>query len=111
MVSAFTINQQLLESDDFVIDKDWLGDTVNLHAATQAYLRRKSRAEHPEGSFDKQGRWWPSAQEHQDCCAHIRSPTRSYPYSLMLHCRTAEHVANLHGVTVDAMRQALRNKS
>lgn len=75
--------------------------------AANTYLDRKSRKAHPNGSFDKAGRWYPSADEKQDCCSSVRSPTRSWPYSLMLHCRTAPHVANLYGVTVQELKAHL----
>jgi hypothetical protein len=47
---------------------------------------------HPKGKFDSAGRWYPSNSEVRDCCERIRSPSRRWPYSLMLHCRTAKHV-------------------
>lgn len=48
--------------------------------------------DHPEGEFDKGGRWYPSDRE--DCGGDgtsTRSPSRSWPYSYMLRCRTREH--------------------
>ena len=79
-----------------------------LHAAAKTYLARHDRVEHPAGGFDRAGRWVPSAIERQDCCECIRTPSRAYPYSLMLHCRSAEHVANLFGVTPRELRRAAR---
>jgi len=59
------------------------------------YRDRKDRVAHPEGEFDGGGRFYPSETEEQECCAEIRSPSRAYPYSLMVHCRTLKHVKNL----------------
>jgi len=56
---------------------------------------RLNRESHPDGEFDKAGRWWPDEGERQECCEYIRSPSRAYPYSLMVHCRSREHVALL----------------
>jgi len=74
-----------------VIDK-------NIVAARQTYRERQARAAHPDGKFDRAGRWHPSAAEWRDCCSSVRSPTRAWPYSLMKHCRSAEHVAELFNV-------------
>jgi hypothetical protein len=29
------------------------------------------------------------------CCSGIRKPSVRYPYSLMVHCRTLQHIKNL----------------
>jgi len=56
------------------------------------YAARKSRASHPEGTFDRHGRWYPSESEECSCCRKIRVPSRRWPYSLLHHCRTRKHV-------------------
>ena len=76
--------------------------------AARRYLTLKSRTAHPHGTFDQKGRWYPSNEERQSCCHHISGPTRSYPYSLMVHCRTVEHVANTYGVDPRELRRAVR---
>lgn len=63
--------------------------------ALEVFHRRKSRMEHPDGTFDKAGRWQPSDAEWQACCRSIRTPSRAWPYSLMTHCRTLRHIINL----------------
>ncbi len=63
-------------------------------AAAREYHLLKTRAINPVGAFDKGGRWYPS----KPCSCAVRAPSRAYPYSLMLHMRTAEHVAETHGV-------------
>lgn len=80
----------------------------SLEAALSTYLARQDRREHPDGKFDKQGRWDPSEAEGQSCCRAVRSPSRAYPYSLMKHCRSVEHVAALYGVDASALRKAAR---
>ena len=59
--------------------------------AQALYADRQARATHPDGRFDTAGRWYPSEPERQPCCEHIRGPSRGWPYSLMLHCRTLRH--------------------
>lgn len=61
----------------------------------ETYQARKARTEHPDGTFDKAGRWYPSEEERCECCASVRSPSRRFPYSYMTHCRTKKHVTNL----------------
>lgn len=59
------------------------------------YKNRKNRLTHPTGKFDKAGRWFPSADEVAECCNEIRYPSRAYPYSLLVHCRTKKHIKML----------------
>jgi len=61
----------------------------------EIYKRRKNRDEHPDGTFDNKGRWYPSDAEKCECCKRIRPPSRRWPYSLMTHCRTKKHIENL----------------
>lgn len=56
------------------------------------YINRRDRICHPGGSFDSGGRF--SLSEKYDCCDGIRSPSRAYPFSEMLHGRTLGHVAH-----------------
>lgn len=74
--------------------------------AAQEYLDLQSRAKHPEGYFDNAKRWYPD--EPCPCCQFVREPTRSWPFSLMVHCRTAEHVAFKHGLDALALKRAAR---
>jgi len=70
------------------------------------YEARRDRMIHPEsGCWDKAGRWYPSDREDAgDVRGRIRSPSRAWPYSYMLACRTRKHCA----VLVEA---ALRGES
>ena len=62
--------------------------------AYELWRSRQDRSSHPAGNFDNQSRWYPAAAERQPCCDAIRSPSAAYPYSLMTHCRSVEHIAN-----------------
>lgn len=76
--------------------------------AAREYIDRKARRVHPLGAFDSAGRWYPAEGEKQACCAHIRQPSRRHPYSLVRHCRSMAHVANLFGVKQDDLFAAVR---
>lgn len=69
------------------------------------YVARQRRIVHPHGKFDSGGRWYPNNSEYRACCDQIRSPSRRWPYSLMLHCRTAKHVAAMFSVTQKDVRR------
>lgn len=77
---------------------------VKFLAAVDEYLARQRRDRHPVGWFDSAGRWYPSESEIRECCERIRAPSRNWPYPLMLHCRTAKHVAALFAVDVRNLR-------
>lgn len=64
--------------------------------AAKQYIRRQDRSEHPDGKFDNAGRWYPDDIEELDTDMY-RSPSRAYPYSYMLACRSLEHIAKLNG--------------
>lgn len=80
---------------------------MDTQTAAKKFIARQNRTEHPDGEFDNGGRWYPSDAEHQRCCNAVRSPSRAWPYSYLVHCRTAEHIANLTGVPAkDIKREA-----
>lgn len=81
---------------------------MSLSDALNLYLRRRDRLDHPAGSFDRAGRWWPNDAEQQSCCSAIRSPSRAWPYSLLVHCRSLGHVAALTGVAPSELRRLAR---
>lgn len=74
-------------------------------AAREAIARRDRRS-HPPGTWDKAGRFY--AEESCECCRGIRSPSRSYPFSEMVHARTALHVASVFDVDLAHMRKRMR---
>ena len=51
----------------------------------------KSREIHPSGDLDKAGRWYPD-DLLSALMDSVRSPTRSYPWSYMSHCRTKKFI-------------------
>lgn len=71
---------------------------ARLEAAAKSYIRRKNRVEHPEGEFEVNGCWYPSKKERCPVCGCVREPSGAWPYTLSQHCRSAEHMANKHGV-------------
>ena len=54
----------------------------------EVYKALKDRVIHPAGDFDKAGRWY---AEHSELIS-VRSPSRSWPYSQMMACRTLKYV-------------------
>lgn len=59
-------------------------------AALTRYERRQARWEHPEGSFDNAKRWYPSGRD-EDVIDAGRCPSRAYPNSYNLACRSLAH--------------------
>ena len=82
--------------------------TSQLVTVKSVYLDRRARMAHPAGKFDTGGRWFPSDGEYQPCCYAIRSPSRSFPYSLMVHCRSLRHVARLYNVDEQKLRLSIK---
>jgi hypothetical protein len=71
-------------------------------AAAIEHLQLKARVIHPRGTFDSAKRWYPDTQ--YACCEHIRCPSRNFPFSLIVHCRTVEHVAAEYDVNARLVR-------
>jgi hypothetical protein len=44
-----------------------------------------------KGTFDNAKRFYPYEEEKCVFCSSIRSPSRSYPYSLYTHCKSMKH--------------------
>jgi hypothetical protein len=96
----------------------WLQAEVKA-AAQQVYVRRRDRVVNPDGTFDSAGRWYPSSAENCGDMRSIRAPSRAWPYSYMLACRTKKHCVLLiecavlgyavpPDVDVSAIRSTLR---
>lgn len=81
--------------------------TEQIELAYQEWRSHQGRITHPIGSFDSQSRWYPAAEERRSCCGAIRSPSAAYPYSLLTHCRSIEHVAHVHGVVARDLRSRI----
>ena len=82
--------------------------TTKVQEAITEYLKLKNRKTHPEGTFDSGGRFYLAESEKHDCCRGIRSSSRAYPYSEMVHARTLKHVAHKYDVDEKDCRKALR---
>ncbi|MCK9428979.1 MAG: hypothetical protein M0R17_03075 [Candidatus Omnitrophica bacterium] len=82
---------------------------LNIVKATIEYIKLKERMIHPDGQFDNAQRWYPT--DEQSCCSRIRQPTRSYPYSLMTHCRTKLHVANCYNISEEDISCMLKKSN
>jgi len=80
-----------------------------LNDAALEYVNRRDRRSYPGGKFDKGGRWYPDDDERRDCCDSIRSPSRRFPYALLLHCRTLKHVAKLYNVDEKQLRELVKH--
>lgn len=78
---------------------------ARLERAAALLNARQAREVHPDGTFEKHGVWYPSDTERQPCCEGLRNPTRKYPYSLIVHCRTAKHIAHLCDVPKALLKQ------
>jgi hypothetical protein len=59
------------------------------------FSSRQDRKSHPDGKFDNAKRWYPSDREKCDCCGNVRGPSRTFPFSYMVHCRTKKHIEEL----------------
>lgn len=76
-------------------------------AATE-FQARRTRQANPNGSFDRHGRWYPKDSEKCPICSEIRNPSKRWPYTLLLHCRTATHVAARAGLQPLEVKRAAR---
>lgn len=81
-----------------------------LQAAVKLYEDRQSRHAHPAGTFDKAGRWYPAAEETCSCCDAVREPSRAYPYSYMVHCRTSKHIEQLFNLPAGSIRAEINRR-
>lgn len=76
--------------------------------AAELYLARRDRMIHPAGEFDSGGRFYLSSSERCECCETIRTPSRRFPYSEMVHARTAIHCAHMLDVSPTEVRRAAK---
>lgn len=74
--------------------------------AASVYISRKYLRTDPHGRFDRAGRWYPSdLMEWADCCGKIRYPSRKWPFSYMVHCRSLTHICTRFGADVALARR------
>lgn len=77
-------------------------------ATVREYMDLRDRVTNPEGTFDKQGRFYLAGRSEYTCCQAIRSPSRRFPYSEMKHGRTLKHVAIKNGVNILDCKKAIK---
>jgi hypothetical protein len=82
-----------------------------IQEALTIYHERQTRQAHPAGARDSAGRFFPGPGERQACCADIRSPSRAWPHTLSLHCRSIAHISALCGVDASAVRKAKKSSN
>lgn len=80
--------------------------TKSTMQAARDYNALQAREQNPAGRFNRQKRWYPT--QAQECCASVHQPTDRYPYSLMLHCRSAKHIGQQYGVDPSLVRLVAR---
>lgn len=68
------------------------------------------RKRHPDGHFDRAGRWYPSDDEEMSCCKEISTPSKKHPYTLNKHCRTLAHISRKYGIDEADLRSASRRR-
>lgn len=90
--------------------------------AASEYLDRKDERKEPDGYITSNGchskkrdhreyhwGWYPGPDEEQSCCKGLSQPEWKFHFPLMVHCRTANHVARLFGVDrTNVLREARR---
>lgn len=67
-------------------------------AIRMVYEAMRDRQLNPSGGFDQAGRWYPSMAQEAGGIT-VASPTRHYPYSYLLACRTRKHTQRVAEVS------------
>lgn len=108
----------ILTKDDIKklgIEIEELDSSINreqtINKAIEEYQKLQSREINPDGTFDDAGRWYPSEKEKCECCAVVRSPSRAWPYSYMIHCRTLKHVCSKYGLNYREVKKAMNKET
>ena len=96
----------MMDTPEQKTDEQIYQETVE--KAAREFLDRKARRSHPKGGQKSCGKWWPDEDERCGWCASIREPSCAYPWSLMHHCRTAEHLADRMDVDPSDVRRRAR---
>lgn len=94
--SASSLTQAFLYDYLRELSKDHPDSAVR---AASRYVRLRDGIEHPEGSTDGRGRWYPSSDRELALIGRIRQPSAFYPWSYMQACRTLKHCCFLEGLT------------
>lgn len=83
---------------------------MDIISVTVNYILLRDRILNPQGYFDNGGRWYPDTEEQASCCSSVRSPSRTFPYSYLNHCRTMKHIAEKNNIEVSEIRKNLNKK-
>lgn len=70
------------------------------------FLELQLRRRHPSGSYDNAGRWYADNSSLID----VRRPTRAWPYSQMVACRSLKYVTRVAYAFCCRNIQELRNR-
>ena len=89
------------------IDIEIVEEENKIEKAIEEFKALQSREINPTGTFDNAGRWYPADSEKAECCEGLRSPSRAYPYSLMVHCRTLKHVCEKYGLDYRTVKKIM----
>ena len=71
-------------TDDGVVEEIKMSKEI----INTVYQQLKNRQLHPSGEFDKAGRFYAT----NDDLINVRTPSRSWPFSEMVACRTKKYV-------------------
>ena len=78
--------------------------------AYKVWLSRRFRDTDPSGIMSNHS-WYPTPKECRGCCAAVPEPTSVFRHSLLRHCRSKLHVAELFGITESSLSSRIeRNK-
>jgi len=78
---------------------------IDNNIVEEIYQALKNREINPSGTFDKGGRFY---AENSDCI-NVREPSRRWPYSEMVACRTKKYVKKVAEKFHCETKEQLRN--
>lgn len=77
------------------------------YEAAEDWLARISGHRKPNGYRDQDGVWQADLSECAYCCRHVHQ-SKEHPDAWLKHCKTANHLANLHSTDPHEMMQHVR---
>ncbi|ENJ1753178.1 hypothetical protein ACPV4W_04195 [Vibrio diabolicus] len=98
-----------MKSEDLQLLRKTFSQNEKLIDASIEYLMLKGRYIHPEGKFDNAKRWEPI--DWTPSLGTIRAPSRSHPYSYLVHCRTKKRVSELRDVDLRELTATIKRIS
>lgn len=82
--------------------------TVSHQEAVREWQARQVGAPIPGRFVLPDGAWWPHRDERQRCCGWIKPPTKARPFTLLEHCRGAQHIATKYRISERSLRAAIK---